>query len=177
MARQQRRLYAVALVAGLVALVAGWQMRQADATYTRAEAPQAVQSGPLDGRVYEGRLRTVDGNVDLADDLIFANGHFWSTGCIECGFAPGAYWSRRNGDRIEFRGALTSPERGDFTYEGYVEGDEIRVRLNWLRERWYWTLDRDYTFEGRLSSRSADPALLTQARARAAGEARPDCPG
>ena len=138
-------------------------------------AEQTV-SGELDGLDFAGTLRSADGSISLDDTLHFRGGHFWSSGCVKCSFMPGAYWTRRVGPTIEFTGVLESPERGRFTYKGSVNNGEVQVSIHWLRARWYWTMERDYAYVGRLNT--AEPAgnTLQQARSRAAGEASPTCP-
>jgi hypothetical protein len=133
-------------------------------------------NGPLDGLVFVGKLQSVDGSISLDDTLHFNEGHFWSSGCTKCSFMPGAYWTRTNGTATEFRGVLESPERGRFTYKGSVQDGNIEVKIHWLRERWYWTVDRDYEFSGKMDQNVELAVTLSSARARASGEAAPTCP-
>lgn len=134
----------------------------------------AAVSGPLDGMDFVGTFGPVEETSPKPDTLHFRNGYFWSSGCTECGFPPGTYWSRTVGDSIEFQGVLESPERGRFTYHGTVRDGEIEVRVNWLRERWYWTVNRDYRFAGK--AEDMDSVSLEAAWERAAGEDAPTCP-
>jgi len=134
--------------------------------------------GPLDGMVFVGKLGPA-ANPDRDDVLYFDDGHFWSRACISCGFAPGPYWVRRVGERIEFRGVLESPERGRFHYVGRVQDGRITVEINWRHERWYWSIDRDLRFQGSLAAAAgAGGMTLDAARASAAREpANPEeCP-
>ncbi len=132
-------------------------------------------TGILDGRSFVGQLKSVDGANTLDDTLHFSEGHFWSSGCTKCSFMPGSYWTRQNGAAIEFQGVLESPERGRFTYQGSVVDGRVEAKIHWIRERWYWTVDRDYVFEGRIDDAGGSSANLSSARSRALGEAAPTC--
>lgn len=107
--------------------------------------------GPLDGLVFTGEFGPEGEPADRTDTLYFGNGRFWSENCIPCGFPPGIYRVRRADGAIRFQGKLHSPERGTFRYEGVVRGERISVSINWRRERWYWTIDRDFWFRGVLA--------------------------
>lgn len=134
-----------------------------------SRAPQRITSqGPLDGLAFTGRLGPADATSDrLEDTLYFRAGHFWSAVCTPCGFMPGRYWVHRTAEGIHFRGRLTSPDSGVFTYEGTVHDDgRVSADINWRKERWYWTIDRDFRFEGtRAEERSV--ATLEEVRASA----------
>ena len=142
---------------------------------TTSDGEQTV-SGDLDGLDFLGMLKSTDGSISLDDTMHFRDGHFWSTGCTKCSFMPGAYWTRRRGEAIEFRGALESPERGRFDYNGTIEAGKIEATIHWRKERWYWTIDRDYVFQGRISDTLVSEISLQRARMRATGEAAPTCP-
>ena len=133
--------------------------------------------GSLDGMTFAGMFGPAGKPLDKADKLHFNDGQFWSAICIKCGFRPGAYWVRRSDDGLHFRGELKS-ERGLFTYYGRVDNGRIDVRINWRKERWYWTIDRDFRFEGALEqSRAANSAQNATAVAVSVGPERPPhCP-
>lgn len=107
--------------------------------------------GPLDGMHFVGDFGPEGGPGDLKEALYFDDGKFWSKNCIPCGFPPKPYWVRFVDDDIHFHGTLESSERGRFRYEGVISGKQLSVRINWRRERWYWTIDRDFWFEGTLA--------------------------
>jgi hypothetical protein len=102
-----------------------------------------------------------EGEPGDRDDVIhFADGQFWSENCVPCGFPPGRYWVRYEDDEIHFRGNLRSPDNGEFSYRGVVQGNRLTVTMNWRKERWYWSLDRDFWFEGTLAAMAAaEPSL------------------
>lgn len=168
--RPAPRALVAALVAALALLAAG--------TGALAESGDPPTTrGPLDGMAFVGKIGP-EGAPDLDDVLSFDDGHFWSAACIKCGFAPSHYWVRHVGEAIEFRGVLESRERGEFTYRGVVRGESIRVEIEWRRERWYGTVDRDLVFQGRLAPPGeAEPSLERAMQRAAAGPPDPDaCP-
>ena len=129
---------------------------------------QVAASGPLDGMAFAGILGPADDFGDgRPDTLYFRNGHFWSEQCVPCGFMPGRYWVHETADGIHFRGELTSPENGTFEYTGVVRDGEISVTADWRKERWYWTIDREFRFEGTLRDGSKSFATLGSAQATA----------
>jgi hypothetical protein len=85
---------------------------------------------------------------------------------VPCGFAPGVYWVRNDGEAIHFHGDMGSAERGRFVYYGVVQDGHLSASVHWRRERWYWTIDRDFRFEGRLS-----PVVVSERAAIVAGTA------
>jgi len=132
--------------------------------------------GPLDGMVFKGHIGPAD-SPDVPDTLHFEQGRFWSGECVRCGFKPGIYRVRHLDDGIAFRGVLQSEDRGTFTYEGRIRGDEIDVAINWRHERWYWTIDRDLRFTGRRLEDASAAMSLNEARDLAGSGTRPDrCP-
>lgn len=154
----------LAVLSGLIPALAG-------------QPPETGPRGPLDGLSFSGRFGVQGEPPDRTDTLHFRDGHFWSENCVPCGFAPGLYWVRRDGGRIHFRGELASAERGRFRFAGEVRGERIEVSINWQRERWYWTIDRDFRFTGSLAP-EVDAPPLAEARQAAAAEAPPpgaDC--
>lgn len=116
-----------------------------------AEDGDAAARGPLDGMRFVGSFGPEGEPADREDTLYFANGRFWSKNCVPCGFSPGRYWVRYTEDGIHFKGELKSPESGRFFYAGVVQDERLTVTINWRKERWYWTIDRDFWFEGELA--------------------------
>lgn len=109
---------------------------------------QAESSGPLDGLSFDGMFASPDGSSGRADVLHFGDGKFWSKICVPCGFPPGPYQARTTDEGVRFEGVLESPDRGRFRYTGIVKDGRIIARINWRKERWYWTIDKDFRFEG-----------------------------
>jgi len=164
-----RSLAKVVCVVVLALSIAAWLAQAAQSD--DMTAIEAGASGPLDGMVFAGLIGPED-NRELDDELHFNNGRFWSKACLECGFQPGMYWSRRVGDEIHFRGTLRSDDRGNFDYEGVVDGDDVTVTIHWTKRRWYWTIDRRLAFRG---TTVADQTAATAAEASAgATRAQPE---
>lgn len=109
-----------------------------------------IGRGPLDGMSFVGKIGPED-KRDLDDELHFATGQFWSSNCLACGYQPGAYWTRRVGDSIQFQGSLPSADGGQFDYSGRVVGDHINVQINWTQQRWYGDVKRKLAFVGVLT--------------------------
>ncbi|MFW6077623.1 MAG: hypothetical protein ACOC71_07705 [Hyphomicrobiales bacterium] len=53
-----------------------------------------------------------------------------------------------------------------------VSDDQLSARINWRQERWYWTIDRDFWFEGTLQQ-PEEPISASQA-ASLASNAEPN---
>jgi len=133
--------------------------------------------GALDGMSFVGKLGPADKDAGSDDVLYFGEGQFWSKNCVPCGFQPGAYYVREVPGGFEFQGVLESEERGRFRYSGIVRDGRVRADINWRKERWYWTIDKEFRFEGDLSP-AAEMGTAEQA-SRVASAANPepeDCP-
>ena len=139
-------------------------------------APQHQAHGPLDGLIFEGKIGP-KGHIDREDKLHFEDGKFWSEICVKCGFEPGDYWVRYEGDVLIFQGKLVG-ERGTFTYLGRIIDGVAEVSIDWRKERWYWTIEKEMAFSGRLTETAA-PSSASQASKLAErvrkGETPPGC--
>lgn len=134
------------------AILVVWALAAASPTLGD-DADRSLQThGRLDGMRFVGMFGPAQAPDDRKEDtLFFGDGHFWSANCVPCGFAPGKYWVRHEGDAIHFRGVMESPERGRFLYIGVVRDGRLSASVNWRKERWYWTIDRDFRFDATLS--------------------------
>ena len=128
--------------------------------------PPAPGEGPLDGRVFVGRIGPAE-DPDYDEELHFNEGLFWSKNCVPCGYPPAPYRSRRVGDEIRFRGELRNAAGTRFVYEGVVAGERAEAAARWTKARWYWTLERDLAFRG---GEAADRVPTTSREAVAAAE-------
>lgn len=135
---------------------------------------ESGSSGALDGLIFEGMFGPADGSSDRADILYFSDGYFWSKNCVPCGFAPAPYKATRTDDGFRFEGVMTSPDRGRFTYSGIVKDGEIMAEINWLKERWYWTIDKDFRFKGASVESSASTSALRAMRVALSANPDPD---
>ena len=136
-----------------------------------SEGDSAASHGRLDGLRFIGTFAPENENAGRRDTLFFSDGHFWSAICVPCGFSPGVYWVRGVGDAIHFRGRMESPERGTFTFIGVVHDGRLSAKIHWRKKRWYWSLERDFHFEGKavgapVTERAARVARVAAAEAR-----------
>lgn len=120
------------------------------ATPATDSAAQVIGLGLLDGQSFSGTVGAI-GKEDPynTDAIVFADGHFVSTDCVQYGFARVPYVAERIGDTIRFRAVTTSPSHGTMTWEGTIRGDEAQANYRWVRERWFWTQRGEYWFKGR----------------------------
>jgi len=140
-------------------------------TFVLAE-DATIESGPLDGMVFAGKIGPIE-HPDTDDELHFSNGKFWSKTCTRCGFQPGHYWVRKEGDITHFRGELVS-ERGTFVYFGKIKDGKVEAKIKWAIKRWYWTINRDFAFNGSLTA--GKTALTANKASQIASNARDNLP-
>jgi hypothetical protein len=114
-------------------------------------SPNGDPFGVLEKQRFVGTMKAEGDDTPDKDVFIFSDGTFKSKGCLEWGFSPAPYWVRRDANGIHFLSELTSPEHGTIRYEGVFDGKKLRGIAAWKKERWYWTLERDYLFEGKPS--------------------------
>lgn len=116
----------------------------------RSLAPGTNQpSTELDGQRFVGTLKAQGDDVPDNDAFMFNDGKFVSEGCQKWGFSPAPYWVRRDRDGLHFLSELSSPEHGTMRYEGVFNGKELKGTAYWKKVRWYWTSEREYTFQGK----------------------------
>ncbi len=82
------------------------------------------------------------------DRVIFRGGKFLSEDCARYGFAESPYWVRTEGGRIHFLAEIESPTHGKMLWKGSVSGDSLEASYLWVKERWYWTIRREYRLRG-----------------------------
>lgn len=127
-----------------------------------AKATNILANGALDGMVFAGKIGGNE-NPSIDDKLHFKDGTFWSTFCVKFGLAPGKYWARSVGDQIEFRGVLKG-EPGSFAYMGSVHEGIATVSMQWTKRRWYWTIEKELNFVGKLVPRTEEPSMNPTAK-------------
>ena len=166
-----------AVLIGLAVAIVPTGLAVSGDAVTSAPETSPASHGRLDGMRFVGMFGPDGQPGDRKDTLYFGDGRFWSANCVPCGFVPAIYWIRLAGDETHFRGEMTSPERGKFTYTGIVRGKRVTAKINWRRERWYWSIDRDFRFEGVLSEEAmTESAARAKQRAESAGsDARDEC--
>lgn len=104
----------------------------------------------LEGKAFIILTGGVGQQADHNDILFFSHGVFVSTRCEDGGFRGKTYTAFEDRDGIRFRGEVEHPEKGTMIWEGTVHGDRMEGKMRWTYEKWYWTIDREYWYRGRL---------------------------
>lgn len=157
--------YIVAAAACLLVLVlaGGWVVMSNPTAQTRAqlvEAAQARGSGSLDGMTFSGQI-FVDGEpLDVIDTWVFSQGTFESTECSNrCNYPPAPYYVREVGDAVEFVSELHCLDKdAKIVWRGTIENGRAKGNMTWTANRWYWTIEREFVFEGALTGQAASIA-------------------
>jgi hypothetical protein len=136
---------AVAFVLFSILGIAGFAVQPSRATSLSAEAKSPVS---LDGRSFRGEIRDEKGVVQAQDVMTFRDGLFRSEKCKELGFEDSRYWMRVEGDVVHFRIESANPAAGKIALSGKVRGAQAEWAGVWSKERWYWTVRRDISFNG-----------------------------
>ena len=105
----------------------------------------------LDGNTFFVRTGEKGKEADHDDYLIFRNGMFVSSGCVEQNFGTSVYSADEDGGGIRFRAKTVSPTHGAMIWEGTIREDAVDATTRWVHERWYRSIDRKYWYQGRLS--------------------------
>ncbi len=116
---------------------------------SQAAAKTTIES--IGNKRFVGPMGVVGDPNPTEDVFIFKDGTFVSNSCLEWGFSPATYWVQKRADGLHFLAELTSPDHGKMRYQGVYDGSQIKGNVMWKKERWYWTIEREYRFTGRLS--------------------------
>jgi hypothetical protein len=119
----------------------------------RAEAVDLSGSGILDGMTFVSALGPAGKPSDVDDNLVFADGMFVSTECeLRCDYPARPYFVRQNGDKIEFVSETRCPHKdAKIVWRGTVDDKTIKGTATWTLSRWYWTIEKEFWFEGTLA--------------------------
>ena len=117
-------------------------------------SPGLSASRILDGMTFSGTVGSDATDADVLDELTFADGKFVSVECDRrCGYPPAPYFVRRTGNRIEFETESNCTRQdAKITWRGTIENGALKGRFTWISKRWYWTLEKEFWFEGTLVS-------------------------
>lgn len=117
-----------------------------------AEASGPAASGPLDGRSYVGSLGLVGGRKDVKDTFVFANGTFASAECETlCKYPASPYFLRKTAEGSEFVSISKCPYKdATIIWRGTIKGDTLSGVSTWRLKRWYWTVEKKFTYTGKL---------------------------
>lgn len=147
--------YFALLALAVLAVGASAYALEARASGSRTEAAAAAGpegSGLLDGKVFSARLGPEGEPADKDDRLIFNDGLLLSVECRRlCDFPARPYYVREASGALEFVSITRCPTRDAvIVWRGEVAEGEIRGIATWTTKRWYWTVERDFHFTGRL---------------------------
>jgi hypothetical protein len=151
--RQSKTILAIGGL--LVLLAGGWFVFSPEAMPVKAENVDTADvggSGMLDGMTFSAELGPLGKPADVNDRLVFANGTFVSTECERrCGYPARPYFIRQVGDRIEFISETRCPDKdAKIVWRGTVDDGTIKGVFTWTTVRWYWTIEKEFSFEGTL---------------------------
>ncbi len=143
----------------LAVLACGWFLltpgpKPVQADIAALADPDAV--GTLDGMVFSGVLGQVGEPGDVEDTLVFENGTFVSTECDKrCGYPARPYFVRQVGNKIEFISESNCLYKdAKIVWRGTIDGDTLKGVSSWTVKRWYWTIEKEFWFEGTLVERA-----------------------
>ena len=105
----------------------------------------------LDGKKFFGPTGEKGKKGHHEDMLIFKDGMFTSSECLQYGFNSGPYTATVDDHGIKFRAETVSRTLGKMEWQGTLKGDILDVTYTWTKERWLWTTFRQYWFKGRLT--------------------------
>lgn len=106
----------------------------------------------LDGKTFSGELGLLGEPASSTDLLAFNDGMFISKECErKCGYTEGIYWVRPIDDGIEVLSETPCLEAdATIVWRGVVKGDKIEGTFTWTSKRWYWTIEKEFWFNGKL---------------------------
>lgn len=152
--------YALAFGLLIAGISVGWSVfSQASKPFQEDKIETVVRSGSgiLDGMTFSGELGPVGGSADAKDNLIFTNGVFSSAECERrCGYPAGPYYVRQVGDRIEFVSESNCTYKdATISWRGTIENGLLKGGFTWISSRWYWTIEKEFWFEGKLVEKAS----------------------
>ena len=122
----------------------------------RLKVPELGGSGPLDGLTFLSDLGQAGKPADVEDKLVFADGMFVSTECERrCNYPASPYFVRKRDEVLEFVSETRCPYKdATIVWRGTIENGTIKGESTWTVKRWYWTVDKKFWFEGKLSEQT-----------------------
>ncbi len=154
------RFFTILLATGLtVGLIITWIFALNSNPKPDFEALHAAQtngSGILDGMIFTGKAGIIGRPLDISDTWSFDKGTFVSTECeTQCNYPRAPYYVRENSDAVDFVGETHCLDKdAKISWRGSVEGDKIKGTFTWNVKRWYWTIEKNFWFEGQLTASS-----------------------
>ena len=116
------------------------------------DAVTTAVAGSLDGLSFRGAIGPDGKPKDIPDLFVFENGNFVSKECeLSCEYPARPYFVRQNGSKTEFISETKCPYKdAKIVWRGTIEGDRITGKSTWIVQRWYWTVENTFEFEGKL---------------------------
>ena len=148
-----------AAAAGLAAIGAWYALAGAPGR----EAPADVDlkrfagAGPLDGKVFTGQLGPTGKPADVADTWVFSRGMFVSKECERrCNYPPRPYFTRLANGKTEFFSETRCPGKdAKLVWRGTVANGRVEGVMTWTVSRWYWTIEKQFSFSGLVRDRAS----------------------
>ncbi len=123
-------------------------------TAAHIDALTPTGAGPLDGMTFTGMLGPEGRPKDIADTFVFAGGTFVSKECeLRCDYPARPYAAVETDDGWRFESVTRCPYKdATIVWRGTVRDGRVEGVATWTMRRWYWSLERDFTFEARQES-------------------------
>ena len=120
-----------------------------------------VGSGVLDGMMFIGEHGSKGKPADVKDTFVFKNGNFFSEeGEAMCDAPACPYFTRQVGNAIEFISETRCRDKdATIVWRGTMRGKMIKGVFQWTSKRWYWTIEKEFWFEGTLDDNNP-PTLI-----------------
>jgi hypothetical protein len=153
----------ICVIAALAVVLAGTWLVVSQRITSATDEPDVIQAdtrGVLDGMAFSGEIGPLNKPADVKDDWIFDNGMFVSTECErKCNYPARPYYVRQVGGAIEFLSETHCPGKdAKIVWRGIIDGETIKGKFTWTVVRWYWTIEKQFWFEGTLSD-SGEPLV------------------
>ena len=112
----------------------------------------AKLSSVLDGQFFAGEMGPMGKGANIEGAWIFDQGMFVSKECEVCGFPKSPYWVRFAEDGIHFMSETQCPKtQATIVWQGIVKDGEVEGTFTWTKKRWYWTIEKEFWFKGKLA--------------------------
>jgi hypothetical protein len=154
--RFQRWTYILAASACLLVFAGGWVVVSDQTNPVQAQMVDAAEdsgSGILDGMTFSGQVTSNGEPLDVIDKWVFAHGTFESTECSNrCNYPPAPYFVRHVDEAVEFVSESRCLDRNaKIVWRGTIDNATVKGTMTWTQSRWYWTIEKEFGFEGTLS--------------------------
>lgn len=150
----KRKLTLALAAAAAIAILGAYSWESGRAVHAESAPAESLDGeGVLDGLTFFGVLGPSGGEQNVEDTWIFDKGLFLSMECLRrCDYPARPYFSREKDGAIEFVSETECPNKNATIYwRGRIEGETIRGEFIWIVERWYWTIEKTFQFEGELA--------------------------